>query len=79
MFEWFWKLFVWKEPKPKSPFTQPLVEPLVESSDTELQIKKPKIYMCKAQRCKNAANYTFYEAYDHNFKCADCKSPVTYI
>lgn len=66
MFSWIWNLFINSEYQIK-PYT-----------DDELRIRKPKIYMCKIQRCKNGVNYTFYEAYEHEFKCLDCESRLIY-
>jgi hypothetical protein len=74
MLQWFCKLFNLfnnedTEPKRSS---HDRIQPLLHSSDAELQIRKPKIFMCPGQRCKNVANYIFNEAYKHNFKCVDC-------
>ena len=69
MFEWIFNLFKKQESQ---------IQPSLKEDD-KLRIRKPKIYMCKGQRCKNAVNYTFYDAYDHSFKCSDCKSPLGLI
>jgi transcription initiation factor IIE alpha subunit len=79
MFQWFWDLCELFKKKEYPLNSQDRIQPMIQSSDGELQIRKPKIFMCTSQECKNIANYKLNEAYNHSFKCLDCKLPLSCI